>query len=78
MATIKYRSPLEFKDISGIEYRTYIFDNKEVIIKNPQWLNISESGGHRIIDGDGKCFYIPPKWLAIYWEVPEDREHFRF
>jgi hypothetical protein len=70
---------LKFKDISGKKYRIYHFDKgEELIINNPIALNISDSGGHRIIDGIGRCYYISPKWLWIEWEPKEGEPSFKF
>lgn len=39
-------------------------------------LAISKSGGHRILDNSGKCWYIPCKWLAITWMAKDNEPHF--
>ena len=60
----------EWIDISSEEYRAYFFPNadKAVVIDYPNYLHISDSGGHRIISKDGISFYIPPTWIAIEWK----------
>lgn len=54
-------------------YRTYIFPNAEpVIIDEPVMLNVSESGGHRIIDKKDVAYYIPSGWVHLFWETIDD------
>jgi hypothetical protein len=72
---------LEFKDISSEKYREYIFPyfwKGNVRIKNPLKLHVSESGGHRIIDAQGKSHYIPNKWVHLWWKVKPGCKHFDF
>ena len=38
-------------------------------IENPDKLNVSDSGGHRIIDMNSISHDIPPKWIHIYWKA---------
>jgi len=57
------------QSINGIEYyelnelyRVYEFPNgKQIQIDSVKFLNISESGGHRIITADGRVYYVKPK-----------------
>ena len=56
-------------DISSEEFRAYTFVKSAVIINKPQHLNISDSGGHRILDGEGVSHYIPAGWTAISWKA---------
>lgn len=88
MARIELRneSPNQFTDISSEKYRTYIYlrevgEGKELRtyryrIENPQYLSVSESGGHRVLDADGMCRYISPGWIAIEWEPIPNAPHF--
>ena len=67
----------KFTDISSELYREYRFGNGEKVrIEAPYWLNVSESGGHRIIDLSGKSHYIPPRWIHLYWEVGKGEYNF--
>jgi len=68
---------LTFKNIDHETYRTYIFPNGEVTINRPLWLNVSASGGHRLLDSEGVSHYIPSGWIHFFWEV-DDKVHFRF
>ena len=69
---------LEWKNIDHEEYRVYVFpDDKKVAIKNPIKLNVSKSGGHRILDVNDVSHYIPYKWIHLYWET-KDNNAFRF
>lgn len=59
-----------FDDISSEQWREYIFPKGVMVrIEQPQWLNVSSTGGHRIIDIKGRSHYIPYKWVHLYWEV---------
>jgi len=82
MADIELRNKtnFDFIDISDEIYREYEFfqDNHTYYlkIKNPQFLAVSKSGGHRVIDINETCFYITPKWHFITWKVKEGHPHF--
>lgn len=78
MADIELRNDtnLEFIDISTEAIRMYEFDEEIIEITRPQWLNVSESGGHRILDGDGIGHYIPWGWLHLFWVPKEGAPHF--
>jgi hypothetical protein len=73
---LRNKTELKFTDISSEIKRTYIFPDTSVEISCPQWLSVSTSGGHRILDALGDCWYIPPTWIAIRWEVADDQPHF--
>lgn len=65
---------LEFEDISSERYREYRFLGGDVVrIDRPLKLNVSESGGHRIFDGQGTSHYIPAGWIHLSW-VARDGE----
>jgi len=67
---MKNESGLIFKDISSEKYRTYEWGNGDkIIITKPTHLNVSESGGHRLLDDTGKSHYIPSGWIHLSWEV---------
>ena len=58
-----------WKDISWEQYREYVFSGDAVYrIDKPVALHVSASGGHRVIGWDGRCHYIPFKWLALIWD----------
>ena len=80
---------LNFRDISNEVKRTYLMvgSGGQLIdqhIHNPQWLAISASGGHRLMDGEGVCHYIPKAspsqcgYIAVSWTVRDGESHFRF
>jgi len=73
---------LKFSDISLELWREYDFlDNGKIVtikIENPLVLNVSASGGHRIIDSKGIAHYIPYKWIALRWENEEDAPRMQF
>ena len=64
---------LEWKNIDHEKYRVYVFQNGDSItnvkIKEPKQLNISKSGGHRILDSKDVAHYIPYGWIHLYWET---------
>jgi uncharacterized protein YegJ (DUF2314 family) len=62
---------LEFADISNETYRTYTFPTGSVTIQNPVKLNVkrkAEGDSHRIVDVNGKAYYVPAGWLMLSWE----------
>ena len=64
---VKDEMKREWIDISSEEYRTYHFSGDSITIKKPHRLNVSNSGGHRILSEEGKSFYIPSGWICIEW-----------
>lgn len=78
MAEIELRneSTNEFVDISSEEYRSYEYVDAYLEIDEPQWLSVSASGGHRVLDKSGLSYYIPPGWIAVTWKAKEGYPHF--
>ena len=71
-------SSLKFNDISAETFREYQFPNgNKLLIKNPLFLNVSASGGHRLFDAQGTAWYVQPKegW-SIHWKVGEGKANF--
>ena len=62
-------SDLKFMDISTEEFRCYEFPDITIRIDNPKELNVSKSGGHRILDASGISHYIPKGWRRLYWKA---------
>lgn len=74
---MKNESGLVFSDISSEKYRTYEFNNgAKVTITEPTYLNVSKSGGHRVLDKSGVSHYIPTGWIHLYWEVFDGKPNF--
>ena len=72
------KTKLIFSDISSEKFREYTFPNKEKLtIFQPLFLNVSESGGHRIFSNNGCSYYIKPaeSWY-IMWIVKEGEPNF--
>lgn len=70
---------IDWKDISSEKRRTYVFPGgDEVAIILPSKLNVSASGGHRILDVGGISHYIPSGWIHLYWQVKEGQLPFSF
>jgi len=74
---MKNDSGLIFTVITTEKYRTYEWgDGFVVTIKEPTHLNVSKSGGHRLLDKEGKSHYVPSGWKHIYWEVFDGKSNF--
>lgn len=70
---------LAFSSLEDEQYRVYEFKGGErVVINDPQMLNVSKSGGHRVLDGEGISHYIPSGWIHLYWKVKEGKPAFAF
>lgn len=78
MKTITNNPDLVFQDISDEQYREYEFKDKTIRITLPLQLNVSKSGGHRVLDFGGVSHYIPTGWLHLSWLVKEGRSEFAF
>ena len=63
-------------DISSEQSRTYVWTDYKLSIDNPKELNISDSGGHRLVDEQGNSYYIPNTWKYITWKVKTGQPHF--
>jgi hypothetical protein len=67
---------VEFNDISSEQYREYNFSNgSKLRIEKPEWLYVSNGGGHRLVDNSGQSWYIARAtdtqigWISIMWKV---------
>lgn len=67
---------LEFNDVSDELYREYTSLSQPwrgyvvpytLKIENPKFLNVSASGGHRVITGDNETTYVQPNWVSLRW-----------
>lgn len=76
MIELKNETDAEFTNISSEEYREYRFAGETVRITAPCWLNVSASGGHRILDAVGLSHYIPTGWIHLQWKAKEGQPHF--
>ena len=68
---------MNFTDISSEQYRVYHFPNGATLrIENPLELNVSRSGGHRLVAEAG-CYYIRPEqsWY-LFFENRDGHEGF--
>lgn len=70
----------EWTDISSEDWRAYEFGEELlpdertrageiILIELPQWLNVSPSGGHRIVDSFDVSHYIPCGWKHLRWKA---------
>lgn len=62
-------SELKFKDISTEDFRVYEYADMTITINEPKELNVSKSGGHRVLDGAGVSHYMAPGWRHLYWKA---------
>lgn len=70
---------IKFNDIGAEEWREYHFPDGYVVrIEAPLWLNVSKSGGHRIMTVAGDSEYIPPGWRRLRWRTRDGRAAFQF
>lgn len=70
---------MEFKSIESESYRVYRFANgSEVKIENPIKINVSKTGGHRILDAQGVSHYIPSGWIHLSWKAKQGQPEFVF
>lgn len=61
LAPVRSINGIEYYELNEL-YRVYEFPNgKQIQIDSVKFLNISESGGHRIITADGRVYYVKPK-----------------
>ena len=68
---------LDFEDISSERWREYRFLGGDVVrIEAPIKLNVSESGGHRIFDAEGRSHYIPTGWIHLSWVAKDGEPNF--
>jgi len=74
----KVNMKLDWKIIDNEASRTYLYPSLidspfprppvEVTITEPVLLCVNfKSGGHRIIDASGKCWYQPAGWCSLNW-----------
>lgn len=71
-------SGLEFTDITSEVGREYIrFETSLKLDGDPLYLNVSDSGGHRLYTTKGWCYYVQPRegW-AIRWKVKKGTPSF--
>lgn len=73
---LRNNSDLEFSDISSEKWRQYDWGHTTILIESPLSLNVSESGGHRVLAADGVSHYIPSGWIHLSWEAKDGAPHF--
>jgi len=78
MIQLRNESNNIFQDISSEEYREYEYLNgRKLKIDKPLYLSVSGSGGHRLLDAHGVCWYVQPvEGWSINWKVTDDKPHF--
>lgn len=77
--TITNNESLKFDNLQDELYRVYEFQTgAKIEITNPVALNVSKSGGHRVLDAAGLSHYIPAGWHHLYWKVKDGQPAFAF
>lgn len=69
---------LKFSSLTDEQYHVYVFGDQLVRLDNPTVLNVSASGGHRVLDSEGISHYIPKGWIHLYWKVKDGQPCFAF
>lgn len=73
---------MEFSDLTDELFREYTFPTAHgpvtVTVPAPAALNVSASGGHRIVDREGFSHYIPSGWVALTFKVRAGESFFTF
>ena len=60
-AVVRNFNGVEYLEVNEL-YRVYEFPNgRQIQIDSVKFLNVSESGGHRIITADGRVYYVKPE-----------------
>ena len=78
-AAITDNTSLVFSSLEDEIYRQYRFPGGGIVkIDSPVALNVSKSGGHRVLDASGAAHYIPFTWLELVWVVKERKKKFKF
>ncbi len=74
---LRNESGLAFTRIDSEEFRRYTFPKGEAVqVDSPVALNVSKSGGHRLLDAAGGSHYVPPGWIHLEWRAREGAPHF--
>ncbi len=47
-----------------------------ITVNDPQYLNVSRSGGHRVLSVTGLSHYIPKGWHHLTWKAKSGEPHF--
>jgi hypothetical protein len=73
---LRNESGLAFTDITTEAWREYEFRDERIRLDEPVALNVSKSGGHRVLTADGVSHYIPPGWHHLKWYARDGMPHF--
>jgi len=79
VSAITNNPQLGFKSLETECFRVYVFPGgHEIRIDGPVALNVSASGGHRVLDVCGVSHYIPPTWIHLWWVTKKGHKPFSF
>ena len=68
----------ELDDLTDEEYRTYHYEDGDLVIQRPIALRIRESGTHFIVMHNGTVACIPAGWRYFTWMPKEGEPHISF
>lgn len=70
------QSQREFVDISSESERQYLYPEGFTLqIDHPQYLSVSASGNHYVVDIKGRVYVVAPGWRILSWQTKEGRPH---
>lgn len=76
--TFSNASRRRFTSIENEAWRRYVYPlyaddghHLTVLIRDPRWLSVSDSGRHYVADARGYVHVVQPGWLALTWEPRE-------
>lgn len=72
---VRNGSSLTLNDISSEEWREYDYGKQQIRINGPVALNVSKSGGHRVVDENEVTHYIPKGWIHLSWKAKDGQPH---
>ena len=76
---IRVPANMSFSSLESEKSRIYHFPNDEKrVIVDPIAINVSRSGGHKVIDAEGITHYIPKGWLELTWKAKDGANHVDF
>lgn len=65
-------------DITSEQYRTYHYPDFDYTVQLPQYVILSDSGTHRVLDAEGVSHWIAAGFKAISWKVKEGEKNFTY
>ena len=71
---------LRFDDVTGEVYRTYVWPGYDSITISGSVASAidRQDGSHRVLESNGRAYFIQPSFLYMVWEVEDGKPYFRF